>query len=97
MGADQGDMDARFLLNENNRGEVVPDRGAILGSIVTMGSWVTFYVFGPGVWGLSQTSPSFWEGYGTDTPWQRHDYARHPSGNTAVEGSAQRISRAAPA
>ncbi|MBB3811297.1 hypothetical protein FHS81_003411 [Pseudochelatococcus contaminans] len=30
--------------------------------------------------------------YGPDTPWQGHDYARHPSGNTAIEGSAQRAS-----
>jgi len=28
-----------------------------------------------------------WNGrkqYGTDTPWQRHDHARGPSGNTAI-------------
>lgn len=43
VGADQGDMDARFLLNEINRAEVVPDRAARLDSIVTMGSWVTFW------------------------------------------------------
>ncbi|WP_316398932.1 M24 family metallopeptidase [Bradyrhizobium sp. 33ap4] len=33
--------------------------------------------------------------YGPDTPWQRHDHARDPSGNTAIEGSAQRASRPA--
>ncbi|SFI42634.1 GreA/GreB family elongation factor [Bradyrhizobium sp. Gha] len=43
-GADQGDVDARFLLSEINRAEVVPDRAARLDSIVTMGSWVTFWV-----------------------------------------------------
>lgn len=43
VGADQGDVDARFLLNEINRAEVVPDRAARLDSIVTMGSWVTFW------------------------------------------------------
>jgi regulator of nucleoside diphosphate kinase len=43
VGADRGDVDARFLLNEINRAEVVPDRGARLDSIVTMGSWVTFW------------------------------------------------------
>lgn len=32
--------------------------------------------------------------YGTDTSRQRHDHVRHPSGNTAIEGSAQRTSRA---
>lgn len=44
MGADQGDVDARFLLNEINRAEIVPDCAARLDSIVTMGSWVTFWI-----------------------------------------------------
>ncbi|WFU19840.1 GreA/GreB family elongation factor [Bradyrhizobium sp. CB3481] len=44
VGADQGDNDARFLLSEINRAEIVPDRAARLDSIVTMGSWVTFWV-----------------------------------------------------
>lgn len=44
VGADQGDVNSRFLLNEINRAEVVPDRAARLDSIVTMGSWVTFWV-----------------------------------------------------
>jgi regulator of nucleoside diphosphate kinase len=43
-GADQGDVDARFLLSEINRAEVVPDRAARLDRIVTMGSWVTFWI-----------------------------------------------------
>jgi regulator of nucleoside diphosphate kinase len=42
--ADHGDVDARFLLSEINRAEVVPDRAARLDSIVTMGSWVTFWI-----------------------------------------------------
>jgi regulator of nucleoside diphosphate kinase len=42
MRTDQGDVDARFLLSEINRADVVPDRAARLDSIVTMGSWVTF-------------------------------------------------------
>jgi regulator of nucleoside diphosphate kinase len=46
-GADQGDV-ARFLLSEVNRAEVVPDRAARLDSIVTMGSWVTFWI----TWGF---------------------------------------------
>ena len=46
--ADQGDVDARFLLSEINRAEVVPDRAAKLDSIVTMGSWVTFRI----AWGF---------------------------------------------
>jgi len=43
-GADRGDMDARFLLSEINRAEIVPDRAAGLDRIVTMGSWVTFWI-----------------------------------------------------
>lgn len=46
-GADQGDVDARFLLSEINRAEVVPDRAARLDSIVTMGSWVTLHLWLP--------------------------------------------------
>ena len=42
-GADQGDV-AGFLLSEVNRAEVVTDRAARLDSIVTMGSWVTFWI-----------------------------------------------------
>ncbi|WP_342733383.1 GreA/GreB family elongation factor [Bradyrhizobium sp. B117] len=48
LGAAQGDVDARFLLSEIQRAEIVPDRAARLDSIVTMGSWVTFWVN----WGL---------------------------------------------
>jgi regulator of nucleoside diphosphate kinase len=48
VGADQGDVDARFLLSEINRAEIVPDRAARLDRIVTMGSWVTFCI----TWGF---------------------------------------------
>ena len=41
VGADQGDVDACFLLS---RAEIVADRAARLDSIVTMGSWVTFWI-----------------------------------------------------
>jgi regulator of nucleoside diphosphate kinase len=44
VGANQGHVDARFLLSEINRAEVVPDRAARLDSVVTMGSWVTFWI-----------------------------------------------------
>jgi regulator of nucleoside diphosphate kinase len=44
VGADQGDADAGFRLSEINRAEIVPDRAARLDSIVTMGSWVTFWI-----------------------------------------------------
>ena len=48
VGADQGDVEARYLLSEINRAEVVPDHAPRLDSIVTMGSWVTFWIN----WGL---------------------------------------------
>ena len=41
--AEQGDADALCLMGEINRAETVPDRAAQLDSIVTMGSWVTFW------------------------------------------------------
>lgn len=44
ISADQGDVDARFLLSELNRAEIVPDCAARLDSVVTMGSWVTFWI-----------------------------------------------------
>lgn len=47
LGADQGDVDAGFLLSEINRAEIVPNRAARLDSIVTMGSWVTFCIGWP--------------------------------------------------
>ncbi len=37
------DTDALFLMSEIKRAEVVPDRAVRLNSIVTMGSWVTFW------------------------------------------------------
>jgi regulator of nucleoside diphosphate kinase len=48
VAAGRGDVAARFLLSEINRAEVVPDRAARLDSVVTMGSWVTFWIN----WGL---------------------------------------------
>jgi regulator of nucleoside diphosphate kinase len=43
IAAEQGDMDALFLMGEIDRAEVVPDLAARLDSVVTMGSWVTFW------------------------------------------------------
>ena len=43
VAAEQGDTDALFLMGEINCAETVPDRSARLDSIVTMGSWVTFW------------------------------------------------------
>lgn len=40
--AQQGDMDAEFLLVEINRAEIIPDDARGVESIVTMRSWVTY-------------------------------------------------------
>ena len=50
--ANQGDADARFLLNEINRAEIVPDGAARLDGIVTMGAWVTFWI----AWGVPRAT-----------------------------------------
>jgi regulator of nucleoside diphosphate kinase len=42
--AKQGDVDAMFLWSEINRAKIVPDDSRDIGSIVTMGSWVTFWM-----------------------------------------------------
>ena len=42
VAAQQGDMDAMFLLVEINRAEIVPDDDGGIESIVTIGSWVTY-------------------------------------------------------
>ena len=42
--AAQGNRDALCLMGEINRAATVPDRAAQLDSIVTMGSWVTFWI-----------------------------------------------------
>lgn len=39
----QGDMDAMFLWVEIDRAEIVPDDARDIGSIVTIGSWVTYW------------------------------------------------------
>jgi regulator of nucleoside diphosphate kinase len=46
VAAEQSDADALCLMGEINRAETVPDRAAQLDSIVTMGSWVTFWING---------------------------------------------------
>ena len=48
VAAGQGDIDGLFLLAEISRAETVPDDASKLGSIVTMGSWATFWID----WGL---------------------------------------------
>jgi transcription elongation GreA/GreB family factor len=42
IAAQQGDMDAMFLLAEINRAEIVPDDAHDMESMVTIGSWVTY-------------------------------------------------------
>ena len=42
LAAQQGDLDGIFLLSEIDRADIVPDECDDLGSLVTVGSWVTF-------------------------------------------------------
>jgi transcription elongation GreA/GreB family factor len=43
VAAQQGDMDAMSLLIEINRAEIIPDDAREVESIVTIGSWVTYW------------------------------------------------------
>jgi len=43
VAAQQGDVDAMFLLIEINRAEIIPDDACDAESIVTIGSWVTYW------------------------------------------------------
>ena len=43
VAAQQGDMSAMFLVTEINRAEVVPDDAREIDSIVTIGSWITYW------------------------------------------------------
>jgi len=43
VAAQQGDLDAMFLLIEINRAEIIPDDARDAESIVTIGSWVTYW------------------------------------------------------
>ena len=42
VAAQQGDMDAMFLMAEINRAEIVPDDAREIETIVTIGRWVTY-------------------------------------------------------
>jgi regulator of nucleoside diphosphate kinase len=46
VAAEHGDTDALFLMAEINRAEIISEGAARLDSIVTMGSWVTFWING---------------------------------------------------
>lgn len=43
VAAQRGDMDAMFLMIEINRAEIVPDDARDIESIVTIGSWITYW------------------------------------------------------
>lgn len=43
VAAQRGDMSAMFLMVEINRAEILPDDAADIGSIVTVGSWITYW------------------------------------------------------
>jgi regulator of nucleoside diphosphate kinase len=42
--AERDEPDAKFLVSEINRAKIVPDQAVQLDSIVTMGSWVTYWI-----------------------------------------------------
>lgn len=48
--AQQGDMDAMFLLVEINRADIIPDDDRDVDSLVTIGSWITYWTN----WGVPQ-------------------------------------------
>ena len=43
VAAQEGDVDAMFLLAKINRADIVPDDARDVESIVTIGSWVTYW------------------------------------------------------
>lgn len=43
VAAQKGDMDAVFLIGEINRAEILPDEANDVRSLVTVGSWVTYW------------------------------------------------------
>lgn len=88
--------DARLL----NRAREILVRLAQRHGVKLRQSYARVGKFALGVWSRSvgesaKLIPHSGRSYGTDTSRQRHDHARHPSSDTAIEGSAQRSSRAA--
>lgn len=43
VAAQRGDMDAMFLLVEINRADIIPDDDRDVDSLVTVGSWITYW------------------------------------------------------
>jgi hypothetical protein len=43
VAAQKGDMDAIFLIGKINRAEILPDEANDVRSLVTVGSWVTYW------------------------------------------------------
>jgi regulator of nucleoside diphosphate kinase len=52
VAAQRGDMDAIFLMGEIDRAEIVPDEANDVRSLVTVGSWVTYWTN----WGAPQNT-----------------------------------------
>lgn len=44
IAAEKGDMDAIFLMGEISRAEILPDESNDARSLVTVGSWVTYWI-----------------------------------------------------
>jgi regulator of nucleoside diphosphate kinase len=52
VAAQRGDVDATFLMGEIDRAEIVPDEANDVRSLVTVGSWVTYWTN----WGAPQAN-----------------------------------------
>lgn len=65
IAAQQGDMDAIFLMGEIDRAEIIPDESQDARSVVTVGSWVTYWIN----WGFAaKTVQLVWPDQCTSSP-----------------------------
>ena len=65
IAAEKGDMDAIFLMGEISRAEILPDESNNARSLVTVGSWVTYWIN----WGFPpRTVQLVWPEEGSSTP-----------------------------
>jgi regulator of nucleoside diphosphate kinase len=65
VAAEKGNMDAIFLMGEISRAEILPDESNDARSLVTVGSWVTYWIN----WGFPpRTVQLVWPEEGSSTP-----------------------------
>ena len=65
VAAEKGDVDAIFLMGEIERAEILPDESSDARSLVTVGSWVTYWIN----WGFPpRTVQLIWPEEGSSTP-----------------------------